>query len=58
MTVEELIEELKHMPSTARIVFRYYCDDDFDDYEAINVNYDKGEVFINIRTDEDDEADD
>ena len=55
MTVAELIEELRAVPQDAFIVFRHTREDVPDDYETVDVFYDKGEVFIDIHSGEDDE---
>lgn len=59
MTVEDLLEMLKPLPPQAQVVFRHDRDDLPDDYEAVDVFYDRGEVFIDIHSgDEDDEEED
>ncbi len=56
MTVEELIEQLRVVPATATVVFRHTRDDIPDDYETVDVFYDKGEVYIDIHSEDEDEA--
>lgn len=45
MTVEELIEQLQHMPPEAMLVFEF---DDADSYDFVSVNYSHGEVIIHV----------
>lgn len=55
MTVEELITELQALPQTAPVIFRHTRDDVPDDYETVDVFYDRGEAFIDIHSGEEDE---
>ncbi len=57
MTVRELIEELKAVPQDAYVVFRHTRDDVPDDYETVDVFYNRGEVFIDIHSGEDEDDD-
>lgn len=43
MTVEELIEKLKQMPSTAMVVVE---GENYQDLEPIRIEYNLGQVFI------------
>lgn len=56
MTVAELIEELKAVPQDLPIVFRHDRNDVPDDYETVDVFYDRGEVFIDIHSGDEEDA--